>query len=104
MNIYQRWVDYWEQQIPIAPLITFRMAFGLVMLFSTVRYMYMGWVDSQLVDAVLHFSYYGFDWVQPLSRLGMYSIFVVMAIACVAITIGWYYRLFTILFFLCFTK
>ncbi|MEM1217732.1 MAG: HTTM domain-containing protein [Bacteroidota bacterium] len=102
-HIHKRWVDYWEQTISIAPLITFRMAFGLVMLFSTVRYMYMGWVDSQLVDSVLHFSYYGFDWVQPLSRLGMYSIFIVMATACIAITIGWYYRFFTILFFLCFT-
>ncbi len=92
-----------EQPTSIAPLITFRMAFGLVMLFSTIRYMWMGWVDTQLVDPVLHFSYYGFDWVQPLSRVGMYSVFLIMAFACIAILLGWYYRLASIVFFLCFT-
>ncbi|MEM6271673.1 MAG: HTTM domain-containing protein, partial [Bacteroidota bacterium] len=92
-----------EQSISIAPLVTFRIAFGLVMLFSTLRYMYMGWVDTQLVDPILHFSYYGFDWVQPLPRLGMYAIFITMAVACLAIALGWFYRLFTSVFFLCFT-
>jgi hypothetical protein len=92
-----------EQPVSIAPLVTFRLAFGLVMLFSTLRYMYMGWVDSQLVDPILHFSYYGFAWVEPLSRTGMYAIFVLMAIACLAITLGWFYRLFTVILFLCFT-
>ncbi|MEL6864570.1 MAG: HTTM domain-containing protein, partial [Bacteroidota bacterium] len=92
-----------EQPISIAPLITFRIAFGLVMLFSTLRYIYMGWVDTQLVDPILHFSYFGFDWIGPLSQVGMYSIFAVLALACIAITLGWYYRLFTVVFFLCFT-
>ena len=92
-----------EQPVSIAPLVTFRMAFGLVMLFSTLRYVWMGWVDTQLVEPVLHFSYFGFDWVKPLSRWGMYTVFAAMAMACVAITIGWYYRFFALLFFLCFT-
>ncbi|MEM6963234.1 MAG: HTTM domain-containing protein [Bacteroidota bacterium] len=92
-----------EQQISIAPLITFRIAFGLVMLFSTLRYMYMGWVDTQLATSGLHFTYYGFDWVQPLSPTGMYALFVFMSVACVAITLGAFYRFFTVTFFLCFT-
>jgi len=92
-----------EQPTSIAPLITFRMAFGLSMLFSTLRYMWLGWVDTQLVDPVLHFSYYGFDWVQPLSRWGMYTVFGIMALACVAIVLGWFYRIFAVVFFLCFT-
>lgn len=92
-----------EQPVSIAPLVTFRMAFGLVMLFSTLRYLWMGWVDTQLVEPMLHFSYYGFDWVEPLSRTGMYAVFVIMAFACVGILLGLYYRLATILFFVCFT-
>ena len=102
-SIYKKWIDYMEQPTSIAPLITFRMAFGLVMLFSTLRYMWMGWVDTQLVGPILHFSYYGFDWVQPLSRIGMYSVFAIMALSCIAIMLGWYYRFFAITFFLCFT-
>lgn len=79
------------------------MAFGLVMLFSTLRYIWMGWVDTQLAEPMLHFSYFGFDWVQPLPREELYALFGVMALACVAITLGWFYRIFAILFFLCFT-
>ncbi len=92
-----------EQSVSIAPLVSFRMAFGLLMLFSTLRYMAMGWVDTQLVDPILHFSYFGFDWVKPLPDFGMYVIFCVMAVACIAIVLGWHYRFFTVLFFLCFT-
>jgi hypothetical protein len=33
----------------------------------------------------------------------MYAVFVLMAVACLAIALGWFYRLFTVVFFLCFT-
>lgn len=94
---------YMEQSISIAPLVTFRIAFGLVMLFSTLRYLLRGWVDTQLADPMLHFNYFGFAWVEPLSRTGLYIVFAVMALACIGITLGWFYRFFTIFFFLCFT-
>ncbi|MEM6397698.1 MAG: HTTM domain-containing protein [Bacteroidota bacterium] len=103
VNTYQRFINYMEQSVSIAPLVTFRIAFGLLMFFSTVRYMYMGWVDSQLVDPVLHFSYYGFDWIEPMGRTGMYTLFVFMAISCIGIAIGLFYRFFAIAFFFCFT-
>ncbi len=73
------------------------------MLISTVRYLLMGWVDDQLVSPKLHFSYYGFDWVAPLPGMGMYLVFSVMILACLAIVLGFYYRIFSILFFLTFT-
>ncbi|MEO0789970.1 MAG: HTTM domain-containing protein, partial [Bacteroidota bacterium] len=92
-----------EQSISIAPLVTFRIAFGLVMLFSTLRYMWKGWIDSQLVDPIMHFSYFGFDWVEPMGRTGMYAIFIFMAMACIGIALGWFYRFFTVAFFLCFS-
>ncbi|MEL6191180.1 MAG: HTTM domain-containing protein [Bacteroidota bacterium] len=79
------------------------MAFGLAMLVSTLRYIWMGWVDTQLVDPTLHFSYFGFDWIAPLPRLGMYLIFGIMALACVGIIFGWYYRISIVVFFLCFS-
>lgn len=75
----------------------------MVMLLSTVRYMWMGWVDTQLVDPILHFSYYGFEWIQPLPRLGMYSVFSLMIISCLGILLGFYYRIAAFLFFLCFS-
>jgi len=100
---YERVINIFEKQVSIAPLVTFRIVFGLIMLFSTVRYMALGWVDSQLIDPIIHFSYFGFDWVKPLEGYGMYAVFGVLAISCVAITLGWYYRVFTTLFFFGFT-
>ncbi len=92
-----------EQSISIAPLITFRIGFGLVMLFSTIRYISLGWVETQLIDPVFHFNYYGFSWVKVLPGYGMYIVFGLMILSCISIVMGWHYRVFSILFFLCFT-
>ncbi len=100
---YHRIVQYLEQPVSAAPLVTFRIGFGIVMLFSTVRYMAMGWVDTQLIDPILHFHYYGFEWVKPLPGNGMYIVFIAMMVSCLSIIAGFYYRIFAVLFFLCFT-
>lgn len=92
-----------EQSVSIAPLVVFRIAFGLVMLLSTLRYMYMGWIENQLVDPILHFSYFGFDWVEPLGKAGMYTVFILMAVSCLAIAFGFFYRISTVLFFFLFS-
>ena len=73
------------------------------MLFSTLRYIAMGWVETQLIEPVLHFSYYGFEWVNPLPGNWMYLPFAIMIVSSITITMGAYYRLSTILFFVCFT-
>ncbi len=102
-SLLKQAVNYLEQPVSVAPLVTFRIGFGLVMLFSTLRYIYMGWVDTQLINPVMHFHYYGFHWVEPLPGNGMYGVFALMVLATIAITLGWYYRLATTLFFLCFS-
>lgn len=63
----------------------------------------MGWVNTQLIEPLLHFKYYGFNWVKPLPGYGMYAVFALMAFASIATALGWFYRFFTIVFFLCFT-
>jgi hypothetical protein len=96
-------MHYLEQQVSIAPLVVFRIVFGLLMLFSTIRYLSMGWVESQLIAPKLHFSYFGFGWVQPLPGAWMYFVFGLLIVTAIAITLGAYYRLTTVLFFVCFT-
>jgi len=103
VSIYQKFANYLGQSVSIAPLIVFRVTFGLLMLFSTIRYLLKGWVATQLIEPTLHFSYFGFDWVAPLPGAGMYSIFGLMIVTSLAIAIGAYYRVATIIFFLCFT-
>lgn len=100
---YRKVFSYLTEPVSIAPLVTFRIAFGLVMLFSTVRYMTLGWVDTQLIDPVLHFSYFGFDWVKPLPGKSLYLVFVLMTLSSIGIALGSFYRLSAIIFFISFT-
>ena len=87
----------------IAPLAMFRVLFGFIMLVSILRFMIKGWVYEQYVAPEFYFTFYGFEWVRPWGEVGMYSIFVVMAIAALMVMLGAFYRVAIIVFFLCFT-
>lgn len=87
----------------IAPLVVFRIAFGVLMLASITRFIYKGWVHSMYIMPKVYFPFYGFEWVKPLSPEGMYIVFGLMLVACVGIILGAFYRLSAVLFFLLFT-
>lgn len=91
------------QQTSIAPLAVFRILFGGVMLWSVIRFATNDWIEAQYITPDFFFTYYGFDWVKPLSATGMYAVFALMGLAALMITLGWYYRVFSVLFFLSFT-
>lgn len=91
------------KEISNAPLVVFRIAFGALMLFSTTRFMLKGWVTDFYVTPKFHFTYLGFDWIQPLSENGMYIIFSLIVTACICIILGYKYRFFAVLFFVLFT-
>ncbi len=86
----------------IAPLAVLRMAFGSIMLFSTIRFMAKGWVHDFYVAPRFYFPFYGFEWVRPLPPIAMYIVFVTMALAAFLVMIGLFYRISITAFFLCF--
>lgn len=92
-----------QNPVHIWPLVVFRIGFGLLMLFSTLRFVLMGWVEQFYIAPAFHFTYWGFGWVQPLPGDWMYAPFAVMALCAVLITIGAAYRPAMVLFFLSFT-
>lgn len=96
-------ISYLTAPVHIAPLVMFRIVFGLVMLISTVRFWLLGWIEDQYIKPVMHFTYYGFEWVKPLGATGMYLVFIAMGITAVCIMLGLFYRAASILFFLLFT-
>ena len=53
-------------QIPVGVLM-----FGALMLFSTIRYWWKGWIVEILLKPDFHFTYWGFSWVQPFPEKGM---------------------------------
>lgn len=92
-----------DKTVSIAPLITFRIVFGLLMFLSIVRFWWNGWIQSIYVEPKFHFTYVGFEWVQSLGSLGMHLLFLCIAVSSLMILLGLFYRLATILFFISFT-
>ena len=87
----------------IAPLAVLRIAFGSIMLISTIRFLLRGWVYAFYIKPKFHFTFYGFDWVKPLGAAGMYALFAILVITAIFVTIGLFYRASIIIFFICFT-
>lgn len=87
----------------IAPLVSFRIIFGLMMLVSTIRFIAKGWVTELYVRPGFYFTYLGFDWVKPLGEIGMYLVFILMIFTSLGILLGAWYRISTAFFFVAFT-
>jgi hypothetical protein len=95
--------QWFHAETSIAPLVVFRIIFGLMMLASTVRFWAKGWIDSLFIQPNNFFHYYGFEWVKPMGEVGMYTVFVLLIISSIFIAIGFFYRWATLLYFLLFT-
>ncbi|GAA4836191.1 HTTM domain-containing protein [Algivirga pacifica] len=74
-----------------------------MMVFSTLRFAYYGWIEAFYVSPAVHFPFYGFEWVTPFSATGMYILFGIMGFSALMIALGAFYRISTTLFFLSFT-
>ncbi len=92
-----------DRPVSIAPLITFRIVFGLLMFFSILRFWWRGWVTTVYVLPKFHFTYMGFEWVHPLGNLGMHLLFSALLLSTLFITFGFLYRPAVIVFFVAFT-
>ncbi len=91
------------KQISIAPLVIFRIIFGALMLFATVRFMLYGWVQDLYISPKFFFTYYGFDWVHPLKGNWMFLPYILMIIGSIGIILGAFYRYSAALFFIAFS-
>ncbi|WP_281614006.1 HTTM domain-containing protein [Flammeovirga sp. SubArs3] len=95
--------EYINKQTSIAPLVVFRILFGLMMAGSAIRFWANGWIDTQFIQPSFFFHYYGFSWIEPLDALGMHVVFAIMILSAIGISLGAYYRFSTVLYFLSFT-
>ncbi|MBD0823928.1 HTTM domain-containing protein [Aestuariibaculum marinum] len=93
---------YLQSKTDAAPLAVFRILFGIMMLFSIIRFWANGWIDKLYIKPKFHFSYYGFEWVKPLGDY-TYLLFIICAVAALFIALGLKYRMAIIVFFLSFT-
>lgn len=92
-----------QKRISIAPLITFRVLFGFIMMISLIRFAAYGWIHELYIAPDYYFSYTGLDWVKPFEGVGMYLVFLIMFVSSAGIFLGLFYHLSSIIFFLTFT-
>lgn len=103
MTAIKKVTNYLVKDTSILPLAIFRMAFGFLMCFSMIRFIYNGWIEKCYTNPEFHFTYQFFNWIQPFNVKGMYFIVVLSAISALCIGLGLLYRIATILFFISFT-
>ncbi|WP_419212046.1 HTTM domain-containing protein [Maribacter sp. X9] len=100
--MYQKVTAYFNSYTDAAVLSFYRMAFGLMMFFSLLRFAINGWIDKFYITPQFHFTYYGFSWVKPLGTF-TYLLFVICGLSALGVAAGYKYRASIILFFLSFT-
>lgn len=93
---------YFSALTPAAPLATFRVAFGLLVLASVVRFWVKGWIEELYLQPKFFFAYYGFEWVRPLG-VYTYGLFLVCGVCAGLVAVGWWYRTAAVGLFLSFT-
>jgi hypothetical protein len=93
---------YLNKHISAAPLAVFRIAFGIMMCFSIIRFWYHGWIETLYIEPKFHFSYYGFEWIKPIGN-HTYLLFIICGLSALLVAIGLKYRIAIIAFFLSFT-
>ena len=57
--------------VDIASLAVFRVCFGLALAWDVWGFLRLGLVNLYWVDPLFHFTFLGFDWVQPWQGMGM---------------------------------
>lgn len=84
--------------VEIASLVVFRIGFGLILAFWSLDYLTSGLVRKLYVLPKFHFTYYLFDFVKPWPGNGMYLHFLALCVLATCLSLGFLYRVATVLF------
>jgi vitamin K-dependent gamma-carboxylase len=94
----RRWAAAALLPVDIASLAAFRVLFGVVMFVGILRLLVSGWIEVMYVEPRWFFTYPGFSWVQAWPAWGMYMHYAVLAALALAIALGAFHRVVTVLF------
>ena len=95
--------NYLSKTTEAAPLAAFRIFFGLLMCASIIRFWYHGWIEKLYIQPDFHFKYWGFSWVQVPPDAALYGLFILCGLSAILVTLGLWYRMAIVAFFLSFT-
>ena len=89
LKLVRAWLG---RETDAAALAAYRVAFGLMMTVSALRFLHYGWVDELFVKPKFFFKYWGLAWVPVPSAEGVHAIFWALAGLGVLIALGLFYR------------
>ncbi|MHA4895341.1 HTTM domain-containing protein [Pedobacter sp. PWIIR3] len=94
--------NYFQKTTHAAPIAIYRMAIGIMLFCSIVRFWTKGWIAELYIKPLHFFSFYGFEFVKPLGNY-TYLLFFVCGLAALMLAFGWFYRAASVILFLSFT-
>lgn len=83
-------------------LACFRLLFGFAIFGTLIRFWLNGWIEKLYIEPSFHFTYFGFEWVQPLGS-ATYLLFLFCGLCALSFALGFYYRISALGLFLSFT-
>lgn len=97
-SVFARFETVILRPVDVAWLAVYRVLFGLSLGVSMQRFLAYGWVDELLVAPRYRFHYWGFSWVEPLSRSHMHALFWALSALGMAVAFGLAFRVTAPLF------
>lgn len=94
--------SYFHKTTSAAPLAFFRVAFGLMILGSVVRFWSKGWIEELYIQPRYYFPFYGFEFVKSLGSY-TYLLFAICGLCALLVALGLFYRVAIVGLFLSFT-
>ncbi len=92
-----------EKQVDASGVAVFRMAFGVLVVVSVIRFFAYGWIDELYTKPKFFFTFWGMSHVTPLGGRGMHTVFAAIGLLALMVAIGAFYRIAIVLLFALFT-
>lgn len=103
MNWYKNFQRHLFKEENAASLGLFRIFFGIVLFAQTLWFIKTDFITTNLFEPVLHFKFYYFQFLEPLSKPLMKAMMLLMLFSTLLITIGRFFKYASIFYGVSFT-
>jgi len=91
-------MNYLSKQLPIFPVLYFRILLGLILIQLLARYFYYDWIRKYFIEPIFFFPHFNWNWLKPLPGNGMFFLFLGLLVLAIFIILGIKTRLSAFLF------
>jgi hypothetical protein len=93
---------YFQKSTSAAPLAVFRIALGLLLFVSIIRFWAKGWIHQLYIAPKYFFPFYGFEFIAAPGEY-IYVLFAICGLSALFFALGLFYRISSVALFLSFT-